>query len=358
MLNHVADQIPQPLALMIARAFIMHIAKRSLDWIGFRAVSRQIHQLDPRMPREPLLYGLRFVDFVVIHHHEDFHVLTGRVSSVNDLEQINEQAAGFAKPDAVKHLAGNDVERPGQIVLFIRTRRHDFKLSAFLHPRISDLRQQVDVEFVSKQQELFRAKMLKNPANSREFLDALRVIIFGNELGAFPDPAEFMQPTAGGIGRDFDAAIDFELRREGGTTPACSTPAEGLGSGFEQSQQRAFYGRRQTGGTDGRLQRGIVSEIKAERMAAVSGDNTIDRRARAEQECSDLGRRAASGTKQQDVQSQQVTVARASELRKHLNLLRLRNVKYGRIGHSLFSETNRVCSNNRFIKENLSVPIS
>src|SRR5215208_1879261 len=102
----------------------------------------------------------------------------------------------------------------------------------------------------------------------------------------------------------------------------------------------------------------IEGEGKAERLTAISRDNAIDRRTRAEQEGSDLGRRATSGTKQQDVQSEQITVTCLSELRKHLFLLRLRDVKYGRVGHSLFSEKNRVFSNNRFIRENLSVPIS
>ena len=93
-------------------------------------------------------------------------------------------------------------------------------------------------------------------------------------------------------------------------------------------------------------------------MAAISRNDAIDRRARAEQESSNLSRRAANGTKQQDVQSQQVTVTGLAELRKHLRLLRLRNIEYGRVGHSLFSETNRVFSHNRFIRENLPVPMS
>src|SRR5437870_1574729 len=100
--------------------------------------------------------------------------------------------------------------------------------------------------------------MLKKPANSCEFLDALRVIIFGNELGAFPDPAEFVQPTTEGIGRDSDAAIDLELGGQAGTTPARATPAEGLRSGVEQRQERAFKRRRQGGGTEGRLNRAVI----------------------------------------------------------------------------------------------------
>jgi hypothetical protein len=41
--------------LMIAGAFIMPIAKRLLDGIGLWAIGRQIHQLDSRLPRKPLL---------------------------------------------------------------------------------------------------------------------------------------------------------------------------------------------------------------------------------------------------------------------------------------------------------------
>lgn len=225
-------------------------------------------------------------------------------------------------------------------------------------PLIADLGQQVNVEFVSKQQKLFGAELLKKPANPCQFFDALWIIIFRLKFGALPNPAEFMQPTPGGIGRNLDAAIDFELGSQAGTTPTRATPAEGSWSRPEQCQKRAFQRRRQRRGTDGRLKGAVVSELKAKRMTVVSRNNAIDRRARAEQEGGNLSRRTASGTKQEDVQGQQVTVARGSELGKHLILLRLRNLKYGRVGHSLFSETNRVSSNNRFIKENLSVPIS
>ncbi len=103
------------------------------------------------MPQKPLLDRLSFVDFVIVHNHEDIRILIGRVGSVNDLEQINEQAAGFAKPDAVQHTACDYIKSSGQIVLLICTRRADFKLAAFLHPLIANFWQQVDVEFISKQ---------------------------------------------------------------------------------------------------------------------------------------------------------------------------------------------------------------
>jgi hypothetical protein len=105
---------------------------------------------------------------------------------------------------------------------------------------------------------------------------------------------------------------------------------------LEQRQQGAFDPRQQEGGADGREEGAIVSELKAERVAAVGSDDAIDGRARAEEESSNLRGCAARGTKQEDVQSQQVAVAGLAELRKHLLLLGLRNVEYGRVGHSLF----------------------
>ena len=110
----------------------------------------------------------------------------------------------------------------------------------FLHPLIADFGQQVDVEFISKQQQLLWAEMLKNSANARQFLDALRVIIFGNEFGAFPDPAEFVQVTAHGLCRDLHATIDLELGGQTRTTPARATSAEGVRSRLEQGSSERF----------------------------------------------------------------------------------------------------------------------
>src|SRR4029079_5707190 len=233
---------------------------------------------------------------------------------------------------AVQQLASDDIERPGQIILFIRARRPDLLLSAFLHPLIANLGQQADVEFISKQQELSGAKMLKKPANPCQFKDALRVIIFRRKFSALPDPAELMQVTAHGFGRNFNAAIDFELGGKTGTRPTCATPAKGRGSRFEQRQPRACQPEGQGRGADRRMQWAIASEVKGERVVTVSSDNAIDRGARAEEESGNLGGRAARRTQQQDMQGQQVTVARLTKLRKHLLLLGLRNIEYGRVG--------------------------
>jgi hypothetical protein len=342
MFNHVIYQVSQPLALVIARAFVVHVSKRSLYRIGFRAVGRQIYKLDARIRIHPLLNRLRLVNLVVVYHHKDARVVAGRVSTVNYLEQIDEQSARLAKPDAVQQMACSYVERSSQVILLVSARSQDLKLSVFLHPLITNLRQQVDVEFVSKQQELFRPEMLENPADSGQFLDALWVVIFGCEFGSLPDPAHFSQPAAQGIGRGINAAIDLELGRKGCTTPARTAPAEGFWGSLEQRKQGAFQRRRQNSSAQGLEDYPVISEIKAKRVSAISSDNAIDRRAGAEQESSDLGGSAASGAKQQNVQSEQVTITSGSELRKYLLLLRMWNIQYGRIGHSLYSETNRV----------------
>ena len=131
-----------------------------------------------------------------------------------------------------------------------------------------------------------------------------------------------------------------------------------LGGAFSSaSSERLSEGDSQEVRMGGRMV-AIVGEVKASEMSTISRDNAVDGRARAEQESGNLSGRTSSGTKQQDVQSEQVTVASVPELRKHLVLLEMRNIEYGRVGHSLFSETNRVFDNNRFIKECLSVPIS
>ena len=69
-----------------------------------------------------------------------------------------------------------------------------------------------------------------------------------------------------------------------------------------------------------------IKELKAKRAIPVGIDGAINRRTKAEQELSDLGRGVAGGAQQEDVQSQQVAVAGATELRKHLNLLLRGNI--------------------------------
>jgi len=219
MLNHISDQIPQPLVSVIARTLVLHVAKRSLYRVRFRAVGRQIHRLNARMPLKPLPDGLGFMDFVVVHDHKNACAVAGRIGRVDQLEQVNEQAAGLAKPDAVQQFAGHYIQRPSQVVLLISAWRYDLKLRPFGHPLIADFRQQVDVEFVSNQQKLFGAELLKKPANPCQFLDALWSITLSREFGTLPDPANFPQLAAHGIGRDLKAAIDLELGREAGTPP-------------------------------------------------------------------------------------------------------------------------------------------
>ena len=258
----------------------------------------------------------------------------------------------------MQQLAGNYVERTGKVVFLVCTRRHHLKLSAFLHPLVADLRKQLDVEFVSKQQELFRAKMLEYAPNPRQFIDALPVIVFSGELGALPDPSYFMQPAAQGISRSLNAAIDLELGSKCCTTPTSATPAKGFRRLTKQGQKRASERGRQTSRAKRRLNCAIAGKVKAKRVVTIGSNNPVDGRARAEQEGSNLSGSAARSTKQQDVKGEQVAVAGAPELRKRLLLLRERDVKYGRIWHSLYSKKNRVFRNNRFIKEFLSVPIS
>ena len=69
MLLNISNQLPDLLAPVIARAFVMHFPEHSLDRVRLRAVGRQKQQLDARMHRQPLRHRFRLVDSEVVHHH-------------------------------------------------------------------------------------------------------------------------------------------------------------------------------------------------------------------------------------------------------------------------------------------------
>jgi hypothetical protein len=80
-------------------------------------------------------------------------------------------------------------------MFLVRARRHDLVLRALPHPRCTDLRQEVDIEFIRKDHHLMRTQVFVLKPNPRQAFDPLRVVIFGHELSALPDPAYLMQPA-------------------------------------------------------------------------------------------------------------------------------------------------------------------
>ena len=212
----------------------------------------------------------------------------------------------------------------------------------------------MDIQLVGKHQSGLVSEIFKAKADVRQFANALRVIITGDEFGTLPNPTELMQPATQGCRRHPNAALHIHLCGKRCATPACPTPAVNRRRTLEQCQKRAAQRRRQRAGAMGMIR--IRQAIQ--RARAISFDDAINARARAEQDGSDLCRRKAGGAQQEYVQGQEVAVASAADLKEHLFLLRARNVNYGQTRHSAYSMIDRMFDNYRNIKEQLTVPTS
>src|SRR5215510_14616356 len=101
---------------------------------------------------------------------------------------------------------------------------------------VADLRQQVDIEFVSKEERGRGGQVLKHRPNPGQLLHTLGVVIFGSQLGTLPYPAQFMQPTPYRLCRDLHTAASLHLQSQRGATPACATPATRTGHNLKDRQ--------------------------------------------------------------------------------------------------------------------------
>src|SRR5262249_31809510 len=198
----------------------------------------------------------------------------------------------------MQYLTGSQIERPSQIVFFILPWRHDFCLAPLGHPRRPDFGQQMDIEFIRKDQPLMRWQVLGMPPNPGQALDPLGVVIFRHQFGAFPHPAHLMEPSADGPRGHLQTVFRLEVRRQRGTTPPRPAPAIGTGWRLEEGPQRALYPRHQNGRPDGRLELALGVNGEAELLRAIEAHNPVDTGARAEQESRNLGRMTASSTEE------------------------------------------------------------
>ncbi len=101
---------------MVAGAGVVHIAQSPFDRIGTGTVGRQKAQHKTRVINQPLLNGLRLMDFVVIHHHVEPRVLLGRIALIEDIEQLSKQRVGFPCPAAVEERVGRQIKHPGGVI--------------------------------------------------------------------------------------------------------------------------------------------------------------------------------------------------------------------------------------------------
>lgn len=103
-----------------------------------------------------------------------------------------------------------------------------------------------------------------------------------------------------------------------------------------------------------RLRRGPEVEV----AAAVGRDRAVDAGARTEERRRDLSRSAPGRAEQEDVDGQQMPITRRTQLRQQLRLFGLWKVKYRGSRHSRFTFDKGLGSTYRFLRKNLSVPLS
>ena len=264
MLHNIVHHLVQERPRMVARTFVMHIAERPLNGVSTWAIGGQPQQRKAGMMSQPLRDGFGFMNAIVVHNNGDARDLRGRIGLIEEAQKIPKERVGFAESQAREDVARGKVQGTCEILFGVRAWRHDFALAPFGHPSRADLGQQMDVQFIGKDQYLIRGSLFDMPPNLGQALDALGVIIFRHDLGAFPDPAHGMEPSADRPSGDRQPILRLEFHGECGTAPACATPAIDMGQRGEQSQQTLLHPRaqRQRPYRGGQLPPGIDSEVE------------------------------------------------------------------------------------------------
>src|SRR3954468_23765767 len=98
---HVSDQIPPAFAPVITGDFVVQIAKTAFDGIGTRAVGGQKQQHEARMLPKPALDRRGLVDLAIVGNNKDPMKVSGRVSTVKDVQKVQKQSRHFPKPETV-----------------------------------------------------------------------------------------------------------------------------------------------------------------------------------------------------------------------------------------------------------------
>ena len=242
--------------------------------------------------------------------------------------------------------------------LLILAWRLDRPLRPLQHPLITDLRQQVDIQLGGLEKRRILGQSLDQVANPRQLRGSLRIIITCGVACPFPRITEVVvQGAPDGLARDRVAPLRRELQTKCGTAPASATPAAGTWRPSEDGDERALPATQLRRGWSPRRWL-ILRPARRELTSPVSSDRAVDATARAEENISNLGRREAARTQEQNVQPQQVTIAGLAQFGEHLLLFFSWELKYR------FSRRRRPTSDIRFgstyrcIRKGLSVPIS
>ena len=181
----ILHQITEAFPLVIARALIMDIAERRLNRIGTWTIGGQPQQHKPGVTRQPLLHSFGFMDAIIIDHHIDPGYPGSGVGVLKQRQQVTKKRIGFPGAEAMVQDPCREVERSCQIVLFVRAWCHDFPLLPLGHPRRTDLGQEMDIQFISKDHHLMGLQLLGMPPNPGQAFHPLRVVILGRQLARF-----------------------------------------------------------------------------------------------------------------------------------------------------------------------------
>ena len=92
------------------------------------------------------------------------------------------------------------MQRPRQIVLLVLPWCHDFHLGALGHPGRPHLGQQVHIQLIGKDHHLVRRQVFVMKAHTGQPFDPVWVVIFRDQLGPFPYPADLVEPAADRFG--------------------------------------------------------------------------------------------------------------------------------------------------------------
>ena len=95
MLFHVVDQMPDPLAGMVAGALVMDIAEGPFNRIRLRTVGGQVEQFEAGMGGEPRHHGGGLVNLGIVHYHLEVAGGARGIGAVQGLEQVQEEPVGL-----------------------------------------------------------------------------------------------------------------------------------------------------------------------------------------------------------------------------------------------------------------------
>src|SRR5215470_12598919 len=130
---------------MVSSAHIVNISESPLNRISSGTVRGQKQEFKTRMLGQPFLNCFRSVRLIIVYDNIDATIK--RALTIDGSEQVQKQVGVLTRRDAMVNRSGKNIKRAGQIVPFISSAGRHFQLRAFLHPLITNLRKQVDIEF-------------------------------------------------------------------------------------------------------------------------------------------------------------------------------------------------------------------